>query len=356
MSKLHIANTFFEWELETEQKCSLPDGFHQHAIYRQLQFLPVLYGSANEGLLVSDLPEKNYWSALQKQSISPPKAFLLSDPSFSPFTEIESWGASRMIAEFAAKHQLNYCIPKWELVRKINSKQFSFESSPKLPHSTLLNNEAEARRWLSLFQGTKALKTCYGLSGKGHLIIEDKMPWERITRFLQTQWNKNLPVIAEPWVQRILDFSTQWIISKDKKVTYVGATLCENNERGEYRFNTVGNEKALFHVHLPFLEEHIKIAEPILFHIAELGFFGNIGIDAMVYSNANIPTLHPIVEINGRKTMGWAALMMQKKYHPESIMRLCYSSKVDGYLPQTLITKNGGIFPFKRNLAIAIYN
>ena len=347
MPKLHIANTFFEWELETEPNCSLAEGFHQHAIFCQLQFLPALYASVEDGLLVSDLPEESYWSVLQQKNFSPPKVCTLSDDSFSPFTEIESWGASRLIAEFADKHQLTYRMPDWEVVKKVNSKQFSFEYSPKLSHATLLYNEADAKQWLGAFPGTKVFKTCYGVSGKGHLIIDNQTSWERITRFLRAQWGKKLPVIAEPWVQRLLDFSTQWTIDPHKSITYIGATLCENNERGEYRFNTVGNEQTLFSEHFSFLQEHLRIVRPILSKIADLGYFGNIGIDAMIYSLSNIPTLHAIVEINARKTMGWVALMMQKKYPPESILRFCYSPEIGDYLPQT-----AGKFSFKRNLAI----
>src|ERR1043165_9806621 len=115
---LHIANTFFEWELQKNQKCSLFEGFHQHPIFRQMQFLPALYGDQGEGCLISDLPEESYWATLKQRGLFPPKPFLL--PDSSPFTEIESWGASRWIAEFAAKHNLTYHMPNWEVVRKVN--------------------------------------------------------------------------------------------------------------------------------------------------------------------------------------------------------------------------------------------
>jgi hypothetical protein len=247
-------------------------------------------------------------------------------------------------------------MPEWELVRQVNSKRFSFECSPKLPHATLLNDAMQAKEWLHLFEGKKVLKTCYGLSGTGHLIIDDP---SRIAPFLQAQWDKELPVIAEPWVQRILDFSTQWSIGKDKSVLYIGSTLCANDDRGQYRFNTVGDEKLLFGTHFAFLQEHRRIVEPILSKIAKLGFFGNVGVDAMLYVLPEKPgaiLLHPIVEINARKTMGWAALAFQRKHFPNHTLRFCYAKGNQGYLPQAAKTKTGKIFPFKRNLSIEICN
>ncbi len=263
-----------------------------------------------------------------------------------------------------------------------------------------------------LIRREESSKTCYGVSGKGHLIIDDPLfPWERIDSFLKKEWKKGLPVIAEPWVQRILDFSTQWLIDKHEHLSYIGSTLCANDEKGQYRYNQVGDEKQLFGSHLSFLKEHLKIAEPILLKIAQLGFFGNVGIDAMLYCGRhetwnldrakapgfndrkrvhipdidpfaivesrelsrgskskfqadrsiytlpdNIVALHPIVEINARKTMGWAALAFQRRYYPDHIVRFSYSPNTNGYLPQSVISKTGKIFPFNRNLTIDIYN
>lgn len=360
MRKVHIANTFFEWELETQNQCSLSVAFEQHAIFRQLQFLPLIYAACDEGVLLNDLPQREYWQALKNLGICAPQTFCLSDPSLPPDCEIESWGPSRLIASFAAKHKLSYCMPKWEIVRQVNSKRFSFETSPKLPHAALLCNEAEAKQWLSSFSGKKVLKTCYGVSGKGHLIIDNEsLPWERIASFLKQEWKKELPVIAEPWQTRILDFSTQWIIGKNKEIEYLGSTLCMNDERGQYRFNQVGEEALLFQSHLPFLKEHIYIARTVLEKIAHLGFFGNVGIDAMLYSlpeRPQEPLLHPIVEINARKTMGWAALMFQKRHFPNRIVRFSYALENQGYLPPVAISKEGKEILFRRNLSIAVCN
>jgi len=344
MPKLHVANTFFEWELELQTKIELSQAFAQSPIFRQLQFLPILYASDDDGILVSDLPDTQ---------ISRPKLYTLSDTHFDELYEIESWGASRLIAAFAHKHDLQYAMPNWEVVREVNSKRFSFECAPKLPLATLLTDEAQAQKWLTSFEGKKILKTCYGLSGSGHLIIDSpSFPKEKIRAFLQREWNKQLPVIAEPFVSRILDFSTQWEISQDRGITYIGATLCANDDRGQYLYNTVGDEKALFKEHLSHLKQHQQMVQPILTQMAELGFFGNVGIDAMLYTLDADLFLHPVVEINARKTMGWAALAFQRKQHPDKLIRFSFIKSSDGALPSSIVLKDGKNFPFRRNLTI----
>jgi hypothetical protein len=353
MHKLHIANTFFEWELETQPKMSLTEAFLQHVIFRQLQFLPVVYAEKSDGMAASDAPFANYWDIVRTKGISTPRFFTLEKKDFSPYKEIESWGASQLIAEWADRHSLTYQIPEWPIVKQVNSKHFSFENSPKLPHAILLMQESQAKQWLHSFEGLKVLKTCYGVSGKGHLIIEQNTSWEKILSFLTKEWNKGLPVIGEPWVKRILDFSTQWHIDSDKTVAYIGSTICDNDERGQYRFNLVGDEKALFNNHFPFLVEHQQTVGCVMQNIARLGFFGNVGVDAMLYTlpeNSDVIHLHPVVEINARKTMGWAALQFQRRYHPNEIVRFNYSSGHEGFLPDCVESKQGKKVVFSRNL------
>jgi predicted ATP-grasp superfamily ATP-dependent carboligase len=66
-----------------------------------------------------------------------------------------------------------------------------------------------------------------------------------------------------------------------------------------------------------------------------LGYFGNVGIDAMLYGSP--VTLHPIVEINARKTMGWVALEVQKRHFPNQTLTLSYAkNSAEGWLPSSL--------------------
>jgi hypothetical protein len=60
-----------------------------------------------------------------------------------------------------------------------------------------------------------------------------------------------------------------------------------------------------------------------------MGYCGHVGIDAFIYLWEGKQRLHPIVEINGRKTMSWVALQMPKK-------RLYYIHSKEGLLPSRL--------------------
>lgn len=378
MSKLHIANTFFEHELssmtiatgqgmrenphtqniEARSKTHASDCFgithemRRSPIYLQLQFLPYLYADPSDGLAVSDLPDPNYYNTLKDWKLPRLNVHSLEERSIPSYEQIESWGASQLIAAWAKEHRLPYITPDWPLLKTINAKSFSFEHTPHLPHAALLRNKEDACAWLDSFSGPKILKNCFGLSGTGHFFIEPSTSLEQIFSFLNHEWKQARPVIAEPWVDRTLDFSTQWVIEATKKISYLGPTVCLNDARGKYVASRVGNETALFGEHLPFLEQHKTAAHKLLMHLADLGYYGNIGFDAMIYRSQHELKLHPIVEINARKTMGYAMLLLQQKHFPDKILTIRFGAHSEGLLPTSLRLTNGKQVVFKRNLQI----
>jgi hypothetical protein len=147
MATLHIANTHFEKELEGRVAFDLEQSFGSAPIPLQLQFLPCLYAREGDGVGVSMLSSTSKWPL-----------HLLSDPQPLPYTHIESWGYSQMIARWAKKRGIGYQMPAWDIVKEVNSKAFSFTHSPQLSHSALLWTEKEAQLWLASFEGEKSLR------------------------------------------------------------------------------------------------------------------------------------------------------------------------------------------------------
>ena len=207
MSRLHICNTFFEKELENATPRPLAEWMRSHRVVRLLQTLPLLYASPEDFVLVSDLP----------QDPDPRLRLLDEAPSAS---KIEDWGASLAIAAWAKKRQIPYAMPDWEAVKTINSKAFSYSHSPRLSGSALLHGKEEVLRWIDTTPGPKVLKTSFGTSGQGHFHVGKS---KNLDSFLSRELAKAHPLIGEPWVERVLDFSTQW-----KDGDLLGATICQN--------------------------------------------------------------------------------------------------------------------------------
>ncbi|MGE5196037.1 MAG: hypothetical protein ACM3JI_01750 [Anaerolineae bacterium] len=357
MPLLHIANTHFELELIEKKRSPLIQSIESHPIFLQLQFLPFLYASNHDGIAVTHSPPEKFWQNLKDFGINPPHLHLLTEKKVLNYERVESWGYSEQIKQWADDHRIRYQMPPLSIVKLVNSKAFSFSSSPQLPNAKLLYTEAEASNWLEQ-PGPKVLKTCFGVSGKGHLILEksESTTSPRVRSFLNKEFGEQLPVIAEPWVSRLLDFSTQWMVHSQQHIQELGAVLCKNTSKGSYVSTIAGSPQKLFGSNLSYLEEHRNIAKDILKKMARLGYFGPVGIDAMLYVAPDGQTvLQPIVEINARKTMGWVALHMHLRYFPLQTLELTFSSPSEeekGLLPQNLSISTGSLVSFQKQLYI----
>jgi hypothetical protein len=264
----HIFNTNFEWELETDPKTILENSFSKV----QKRFLSFGSYFANEGDTV-----------------------FLDKPKRGQI--VNSWAPSKLVEEYAKRHDLVYEMPDFEIVKKIQSKAFSHNLSP-LPGSKILNNEKELKDWVKINPPPYVFKSFYGFSGTGHKFRPEGLKF---------------PVLAEPWVCRNLDFSTQWFM-KDGNLTYLGATILISDERGKYKETLVDKDEIrLFGENYPLLLEHKAFIESKKEEF--LPFFGNIGFDAFSYQDK----LQPLNETNARKTFGYLALFLLKQQEKERL-------------------------------------
>lgn len=311
MSIIHLCNAFFEWELAGLIPDSLQRALLQSPVFAQLQYLPRLYANGSEGILVSEN---------------------LSDDF--EYAELSTWGYSQLAKKWAAERGIAYEMPDWEVVKKVNSKAYSFAKSP-LPGARLLYESDRAGDGM-------VLKSCFGAAGQGNAFASDT----RADAFCRQQWKLGLPVIAEPWMNRVIDFSTQWMIERSGEVVFLGVTFCKTTSKGVHISNTVG-DRVSEEKWATAIEKQKCIAREVLKEMAQEGYFGEVGFDAMIYDE---DCLQPIVEINARKTMGWVTLMWQKNKAPERQVELAYvASDAVGPLPQQMGEKK-----FARQVIISI--
>jgi len=310
VSKVHLCNTFFEWELQQKTAVTLAQGLSAHHFFFQLHYLPLLYADPQDIVLLAKFPKKTYLECLEAQGFALPKMRLLSDRQFPPLP-LSSYGPAQSVQTWAKERGLSYSIPPLEVVKILTSKIFSFENSPQLPESALLENASQAEEWCASTPHPKVLKDPLGFSGRGHLIL--RRPDYDFTQL-------SFPLIGEPWVERTLDFSTHFEIGKE--ISCVGQTRMENSKQGHFISCATG-------------AHHEIDLTPLLTKIQAMGFFGPLSIDSFIYENG----LHPIVEINPRLTMSSIAIKIAKKLH--SPIHLSYS-------------KTGTLLPsgYSKNLSI----
>jgi hypothetical protein len=360
MTIVHVANTDAEIEYANASLRTLEESWRKHPLCLQLQFLPLLYANPDESIAVTDYPEEEYLHSLLKTGWWPqglPRFVLLKETAPFEGNECISWGLSLKVKAWAEVRKMAYLMPKdWETICLINSKAFSFRYSI-LPEACLIDSEEKLLQWFLKLEGDKVLKTCFGFSGNGNRVVQGSFPSLKILSFCQKEWLQGRSVIGEPWLDRTMDFSTQWLIHPNKAIEFIGFTRFETDSKGVYQGTLAGPETLLFSDDRSFLEQHRHAARKALEDIAGMGFFGFIGIDAFLYRDHKTKSicLNPIVEINGRQTMSLVALLLQQKISPEKIVRMEYkknnlSFNSTSLLPQKLTLFEKKTVPFDRNL------
>lgn len=332
---LHIANTHFEWECSTKTSKKLKDSFLIHPNFVQLQFLPFLYGDSSDYVLLTHEPDPTYWDLLKQFRNNHPKPVYIND-TIPKVTRIDSWGPSQLITDWANQHNILYMCPNHSAVCEVSSKEFSFLHSPQLADAMLIKNLADLLQWGSGNNYPKVLKTSFGVAGRGHQIVPCKtaLHCEKTRNFCEKEWLAGRPIIGEPWVNRLWDFSTQWMLSKSQ-IHYLGSTKMTCDHRGTYRSTELSTNE------FPEAYFQQKTAYPILKRMLSMGFFGHVGIDGFVYNEG---ALHPITDINPRKTMGWLAMQLNA---PISIVSSAYAKHP--LLPFSVV----GMKPFKLQLDLS---
>lgn len=361
-SLVHLANTDVEFEYALSTSRSIEQNWSRHPACLQLQFLPLLYAEPQDIVAVTALPSSDYLKNLQHMRgglEKTPRLALLQDIEPFQAKECLSWGPSQQVQAWANARQMVYHLPTdWKTICTVNSKAFSFLYTC-LSQAALIHHEQDLIHWLNHTPGPKVLKTCFGLSGNGHRHLIDSTISKELLNFCCKEWQQKRPLIGEPWLDRVEDFSTQWLIHPNQAIEWIGATRFETDHQGNYKGTLVGSEKILFASLQSFLEEHKSIAQKALKEIASKGFFGFIGIDALLYRHPHHQSicLYPVVEINARQTMSLVALRLQSRICPQHTLRLTFQKgdfNIFSLLPNQLINSTGKVIRFGRQLNITI--
>lgn len=339
-SEFHFANIFFENDF-SEKPLTINTLIQDHPNYFQLQFLPTIYGDKDDYTILS-FPYENYSN----------KTIYINDLKTIDSAIINFWGISNCTKEFNKSKIFikNFC--SIDTVKKLSSKLWSFNYTKKfLPKSFLINSEEDFKKFLEKNFFPCVIKNPNGFSSRGNTIILNQTS---ITKNIFEKVCSKLtetPLIIEPWVKRIIDFSTQWLINEED-ILCLGATELINSSRGSYIGNIFNPKDPFLLKNIPEIEYHYKVANPILKEIQKLGFRGNLGIDAFFYENESKINLQPIVEINPRKTMGYISIKVAENNRFESpiFLRLDEGQKCKFPLLPLQLNVQNQLVRFKKNL------
>ena len=168
------------------------------------------------------------------------------------------------------------------------------------------------------------VKSLWSCSGRGVFVIDGPMSAStsgRVKRLLREQGG----IEVEPHYCGVLNFALEFDAGADGSVHYVGLSMFNTTENGGYTGNTLAPQDELERVlarqfdGLPILQ---YICCEVLSHHIAARYVGPLGVDMMLVETAQGIMLHPCIEVNLRRTMGYVALdVALAEYDLPSVLR-----------------------------------
>ncbi len=312
-----------------------PKKSHQ-LLENDLSILPLAWARRDDVVLVKEMPSRDHLVRLKNYGVVIPELLKIGEEEDLLERKIGglkpwAWGpvASHKLRKYlpAAPEFVDLGWKNWQV-----QDAYLFSKKAGLDLAKMFSEEVgqwckskeEVIEFVRDFSkdGDVLLKAPWSSAGRGHLRLIDG-EWSEISKsWLDKILAQQGGVVVEPWLDRVLDFSAQYEVTKDS-VKLIGMTRVINDAAGRYLGTmvhhkwTIGLDSKL--TEFLFRNEKVmqlyKVEMPK--RIKEMvsdDFSGNFGVDAMVFLHNGEYRLRKVVEVNPRVTMGKAALELYQKF------------------------------------------
>lgn len=250
-------------------------------------------------------------------------------------TRIEPWGWDALVchqlAKMGAPARLLPSAERLEQIRMLSARHTTTAVLPRLidglraqgvpvtGESYIARDEEEVMRLVSKY-GRVVVKSLWSCSGRGVFTIDDcPTPSDegRMSKLLRTQD----ALEVEPRYEGVMDIALEFDAQASGDVIYRGLSLFLTSPGGGYKANVVAKQEVLqsrLFQSCPVLEAHFQTlsreCEKVLSEVIGGRYEGPLGVDMMVIKgDEGKLLLHPCIEVNVRRTMGYVACTMGER-------------------------------------------
>jgi hypothetical protein len=324
MPRLWIGNFDFEHELATDRPAASADLLR---IADELSFAWLGVAEPDDMVLTRHPPDESFLKSLANRLNWRPPNFISDISAASPEFVPTPWGWTRSVVNNLHRQGLrDFAHPDLDVVRRVNSREFS----------TLVEDQINEGRSVSCFVRTSeelhvalrglaelhgggtrwVLKANFSNSSRERLIGQGVELKSTQSGWAERRIARDGGIAVEPWLDIVEEASVQWEVSRDGGIELLGVVPQIVSSRGEYRGSWFACSGAQLFRWDDILGLSLRAAEKI----AELGYFGPVGIDACRYrDHSGDVRLRAVQDINARWTMGRLSLGWQRLLRPFEI-------------------------------------
>lgn len=344
--ELAVANGSFSYMpprllREFEQDCSV---------------LPFVFGKSRDFVLTEKMPSKEFILKLTDAGFEMPEFCSLKE-LISGKTEtigsIYPWGWSPA-AHFYLKELKEKCSHEfrespvyiWKedhktLFERITSLHFLTDFLEQNPKEFFVDQELIGTKANSIEEIEELLKKHIPLvlkapmssSGRGIQIIRKQTLNTSNRQWISGILNQQKYLIAEPFLDKVVDLSFQFKISNDDP-EYLGFSVFETNSNGQYQSTLIHpeiNQTISMEMEAKISATALLLKEALKDSVYTKLHRGFLGIDAMIYREKEGLKIQPCIEINSRMNMGILTTQIEKKTHDDTTGKfaLFYGSRCE---------------------------
>jgi hypothetical protein len=310
--------------------------------------LPFVFGKSGDFVLTEKIPSGEFIMKLADVGFEMPEFCLLKELIYGKtesFGSIFPWGWSPA-AHFILKDLKAKCSPEFRespvfswteeyktLFERITSLHFLNDFLKQNPLDFFIGPELTGTKVTGIEeienllkrQVQMVLKAPMSSSGRGIQIIRKPILNTSNRQWISGILNQQKYLIAEPFLNKVVDFSFQFKLTGNSEPEYLGYSVFETNTNGQYRCSLIHPEieNSGFSEISPEMETMIGITAARLKESLKHSVYaslhrGFLGIDAMIYRDWEGLKIQPCIEINSRMNMGILTMQIEKKIHQDT--------------------------------------
>ena len=175
-------------------------------------------------------------------------------------------------------------------------------------------------------QNKAVIKAPWSCSGRGIRYVQSALD-ERMKKWVDNSISQQGAVTVEPFYNKVIDLGMEFSALIDGTIRYDGLSVF-HTENGAYVGNVIATEqrkreRIQKYIKVEMLEMVKSALQKELASLFNGKYVGPLGIDMMVVAHEGHYLLHPLVEMNLRRTMGHVALAFNASpLEPERLMRV----------------------------------
>lgn len=258
--------------------------------------LPVLPGQ--ESVLI-DLPATNFVGE---------NAARTSDEFAGPDWELVPWGVTEPLRHLAELRGWIWDQPAIEIVKQLNDRltacEYERQQGLNPAGAQIVDSLDAAQKALERLPTARwVIKARFGMSARERIMGEGSFLSDSQRGWLIKRLSEQRVVIFEPWLDAVAEAGLQFEIPRDSPPRCLAVLPLMTSATGEYR----GSRLFLTEEEHIGWQSAVEIGERIATEAQSLGYFGPLGIDAMIYRDRAEVRQRPVQDINARWTMGRVA-------------------------------------------------